>query len=172
MQALTDVTMLGAAPRSVLAALLNRDTILADFPRKEELINIDAAAFYPIALYLELCSYLEERLGTYAFLRLGRKMGAAVMDRAFDTDAKTFDEAVAQIEGAHKLFCKPVVGGFQIVTREPGKIALDCTTPYNCVLQEGMFYEIAIRYGAPNATVTHASCRRRGAAACRFDVKY
>lgn len=168
---MSDVMMMGAAPRSVLSALLNRDTVLADFARREELATIEDRTFYPIGLYLELCGYLEERLGRYAFLRVGRKMGAAVMDTAFSADVKTIDDAVAQINGAHKMFCKPVVGGFEI---EPsaGKIAINCTTPYNCVLQEGLFYELAIRYGAPNATVTHTQCRRRGAKVCRFEVKY
>jgi hypothetical protein len=163
---------MGAAPRGVMEALLNRDVVLADFPRREELAAVDPAQFYPLALYTELCDYLEQRLGTYAFLRVGRKMGAAVMDTAFPPDVKSVEDAIAQIQGAHKFFCKPLVGAFEMVERSQGKVTVDYTAPYNCVLQEGLFYEVAIRYGAPNASVSHAACRRKGAPACRFEIKY
>lgn len=164
--------MLGAAPRSVVDALLNRDAMLAGFARKDELANLDPKTFYPIDLYLELCKYLEGRLGTYAFLRLGRKMGTAVMNRAFPPEVSSVEAAIAHINTAHQMFCKPAVGKFEIVDRGPANVSVEITTPYNCVLQEGLFYEMAIRYGAPNATVTHGVCRRQGAPACRFEVKF
>jgi hypothetical protein len=169
---MAEVMLMGAAVRGVLEALLNRDTVLADFARREELGAINDRDFYPISLYVELCDYLEERLGTYAFLRVGRKMGAAVMDTAFPPDVKSIEDAIAQIDGAHHVFCKPLVGAFELVDRSPGRLTVRYTAPYNCVLQEGLFYEVAIRYGAPNASVTHASCRRKGDSACRFEIKY
>lgn len=167
-----NVMLLGASPKSVLDALLNRDTILADFPRKEELTTIKEDEYCPMSLYVELCSYLEERLGTYAFLRLGRKMAASVMATAFPAHVKSVEEAIAEVQGAHQVFCKPVVGAFEITDRSPGKVIVRYTAPYNCVLQEGLFYEVAMRYGAVNASVTHAVCRRKGEPACRFEIRY
>jgi hypothetical protein len=163
--------LMGAATRGVLDALLNRDAVLADFPRRDELAKIEDRSFYPLSLYVELCDYLEERLGTYAFLRVGRKMAAAVMDTSFPPDVKSVEDAIAQIDGAHRVFCKPLVGAFEIAERVPGRIVVSYSAPYNCVLQEGLFYEVAIRYGASNVTVFHAACRRKGERACRFEIK-
>ncbi|MCA9690425.1 MAG: hypothetical protein R3A51_23495 [Nannocystaceae bacterium] len=164
--------ILGASTNAVVAALLNRDALLADFPRKDELAGLEDREYYPLAIYLELCDYLEQRLGMYAFLRVGRRMAIAVMDTAFPPTLQTIEEAVAEIHAAHQLFCKPTVGAFEIAASAPGRIAVRYTAPYNCILQEGLFYEVALRYGASDATVAHAECRRRGHDACRFEIRY
>ena len=82
------------------------------------------------------------------------------------------EEAVAEIHAAQQLFCKPTVGAFEIAASAPARIAVRYTAPYNCILQEGLFYEVALRYGASDATVAHAECRRRGHDACRFEIRY
>lgn len=167
-----EVKLMGAAARGVVDALMNREVVLADFARRAEVEAIVPTEYYPLSLYLELCNYLEERLGTYAFLRIGRKMGGAVMETAFPASLSTVDEAIAQIDGAHRVFCRPLVGAFETSRTSPGALTVRYTAPYNCVLQEGLFYEVAMRYGAPNASVTHAACRRDGAPACVFSIKY
>lgn len=171
-QELSEVKLLGAAINGILAALLNRDALLADFNRRHEIQNIPSDGYHPISLYLEFCDYLEARLGVYAFLRLGRKVGSAVMDATFPPGLKDVEAAVSQIDIAHRIFCRPVIGAFEIMARKPGMLTVRNTAPYNCTLQEGLFYEVAIRYGAPNASVHHAACRRKGADACRYEIKY
>lgn len=42
--------------------------------------------------------------------------------------------------------------------------------PYD--LQEDLFYEVALRYGAADATVDHQQCRRTGADACRLEIRH
>ena len=83
------------------------------------------------------------------------------------------DEAYASwwIEGGATA-AAPTVGAFEIAASAPGRIAVRYTAPYNCILQEGLFYEVALRYGASDATVAHAECRRRGHDACRFEIRY
>ncbi len=171
-QDLTNVKMLGAAANGVLAALLNRDTLIADFPRRKELQGLKNDELYPVSLYIDLTNYVEERVGTYAFLRLGRKLGKVVMETSFPSTLKTVEEAIDFIQVAHEQFCRPVVGAFEVTERKPGALVMRYTAPYNCTLQEGLFYEIALRYGADNATVTHSACRRHGGDACRFEIKY
>jgi hypothetical protein len=167
-----NVMLMGAAARGVVAALLNADMVLAGFARRAELDALEDRGFYPLSLYIDLCNHLEERLGTYAFLRVGRKMAVAVMDAAFPPDLKTVPDAIAHVDAAHRIFCKPVVGAFDVQDRAPGRLVVRYSAPYNCVLQEGLFYEVALRYGAANASVLHAECRRRGTDACRFEIKY
>lgn len=166
------IEFMGAAINGIYNALLNRDLLLTDFSRRDELEHVQDREFYPLSLYVDLCNYLEERLGKYAFLRVGRKMAIAVMDTAFPPNLKTIPEAIAQVNAAHQVFCRPVVGAFDVTHQSPGKIVVQYSAPYNCILQEGLFYEVALRYGAENATVTHTECRRTGATACRFDIKY
>lgn len=170
---MTESTMLmGAALNGVVAALLNRDTLLADFPRRAEVASVEDQDYHPLSLYLELCDYLENRLGVYAWLRVGRRMGVTVMNTAFPPGLQTVEEAIAQIDGAHRIFARPVIGAFELTQRTPGNLVLRNTAPYNCTLQEGLFYEVALRYGAANAAVNHVACRRKGAEACLYEIKY
>lgn len=165
-----ETLLLGAAANGVTAALFNRDAILADFPRRSELATLQEREYYPLSLYVELCDYLEGRLGIYAWQRVGRRMGAAVIATAFPKTIRSVEEAIAQIDAAHRLFCKPLVGAFEVTTTEPKRIQVRYTAPYNCTLQEGLFYEVALRYGASYASVRHQECRRKGADACRFEI--
>jgi hypothetical protein len=173
MRMAADTTMMmGAAAKGIVHTLLNRDAVLADFPRLAELEAVKDREFHPLSLYLDLCDYLEARLGMYAWLRVGRRMGVVVMDTAFPPGLKTVEQAIAAIDAAHQIYCRPVLGAFDLVDRTPGRLVLRYTAPYNCTLQEGLFYEVALRYGAASATVTHEACRRRGADACRFEIRY
>ena len=167
-----DTKAVGAITNAIIEALLNRDAVLADFPRRTELQDLEDDVFYSLSIYLELCDYLEERLGRYAFLRIGRRMALAVMDSTFPPSLQTVEEAVAQINAAHEMVCKPALGGFDIIDANAAGLSVHYTAPYNCTLQEGAFYELALRYGASNATVTHAKCRRKGRDACQFDIQY
>lgn len=170
---MADETMLlGAAANGVLAALFNRDAILADFPRRAELATLSDREFHPLSLYVELCDYLEARLGIYAWLRVGRRVGASVIETAFPKSIRTVEEAIAQIDAAHRMFCKPLVGAFEVTAKAPRQLDVRYTAPYNCTLQEGLFYEVAIRYGAASAAVAHRACRRKGADACRFEITF
>ena len=163
---------MGSITNAIVNALHNRDTVLADFPRRDELTGLQDSAFYPLSIYLDLCDFLEDRLGVYAFLRVGRRMARVVMDAAFPPTLKTVAEAIAELHMAHVLFCKPVIGAIAVVDPTPGRLAVRYTAPYNCTLQEGLFYEVALRYGADGATVSHAECRRKGLDACRFEIRY
>ena len=165
-------TAMGAITNAIVAALLNRDTLLADFPRRHELSGIEDRAYYPLSIYLDLCDYLENRLGMYAWLRVGRRMAAAVMATAFPPTLKTVEDAIAEIDAAHRIFCRPPIGAFELVQRAQGRLAVRYTAPYNCTLQEGLFYEVALRYGAADAAVTHVECRRKGHDACLFEIRY
>jgi predicted hydrocarbon binding protein len=167
-----DPEFLGAAVNGLVGALLNRDALLADFSRKDELVGLRDDTLHPLSLYLDFCNYLETRLGMYAFLRLGRKMGAAVIATSFPKEISSVAEATAFVNVAHQQFCRPVVGAFEVTEESPGRLVVRYTAPYNCLLQEGLFYEVALRYGAPGATVTHSACRRKGADACRYEITY
>jgi hypothetical protein len=46
------------------------------------------------------------------------------------------------------------------------------TAPYDCVLQEGLFDEVGVAYGGSVVRVAQTECRRRGAAACVFEIEY
>lgn len=171
-QKASEPELLGAAITGMRAALLNREALLADFARKQEIEDVRDDTIHPLSLYIDFCNYLETRLGMYAFLRLGRKMGAAVIATSFPKEIRSVADAIAFVQVAHEQFCRPVVGAFEVSEQSPGSLVVRYTAPYNCLLQEGLFYEVALRHGAPTATVTHKVCRRKDAAACLYEIKY
>ncbi|NVB41048.1 hypothetical protein G6O69_24620 [Pseudenhygromyxa sp. WMMC2535] len=164
--------MLGSISLAIIDALHNRDALLADFPRRHELDKIEPDQPYPLSFYLELCDYLEQRLGVYAFMRAGRRMAKVVMDTTFPPEIETIPDAIAHAQVGHESLCKPAIGKFELVESRPGFVAVRYTASFNCILQEGLFYEVALRYGAEDASVAHAECRRKGADACRFEIRY
>lgn len=168
---MSETKTLGVATNSIVRSLLNRDMVLADFGRRAELEHIEDSAYYPMSLYSELCDYLEQRLGVYAFLRLGRRVGSSVVQTSFPPHVKSLEEAFTQLAAAHHAFCRPVIGAL-VITAYPGRLTIRYTAPYNCILQEGLFHEVAVRYGPADATVTHAECRRKGPEACLFEVRH
>lgn len=167
-----ETKILGNAINSIVVSLLNRDALLADFSRRDDLAGLENHVYYPLSLYRDLCEYLEQRLGMYAFLRVGRRIGAGVIATAFPPSVSSVEDALAQLDAAHQVFCRPVVGSIDLLHRAPGHLTIRDTSPYNCTVEEGVLYEMAIRYGAPQATVTHAQCRRKGADACHYEIRF
>ena len=169
---MSEPMMLGAITNTIIRALPNPDAVLAEFPRKRALDDLRDDQAYPLSLSLELCDYLEQRLGVYAFLRTGRKIGKVLMDTSYGPELRSVADAIAQMQVAHQALCEPAIGSIDLVESRPGFAAIRYTASFNCILQEGLFYELALRYGAQDATVTHSECRRKGADACRFEIRY
>lgn len=168
-----EVKLLGVTINTVVHALSDADVLLEDFPRRAELATVKDDAFYPVSLYVELTDFLEEGFGWGAMLRHGRAVGRTIIDVSLSKmDIGSVREAIEAVQTAHTHFCRPVEGAFEVTRAEAGMLWVRYTAPYNCVLQEGLLMEVAAQYGAGRALVAHERCRRQGAEACIFRIKY
>lgn len=61
------------------------------------------------------------------------------------------------------------IGGWTVVTFEPGKAILEKTTPHLCLMEEGIL-EAGLRVLNVPAVIYQTACFRAGAEACRFSI--
>ncbi|MCB9537305.1 MAG: hypothetical protein H6704_13715 [Myxococcales bacterium] len=168
-----EVKLLGVTINTVVRALSDPDVLLEDFPRRAELAQVKDDAYYPVSLYVELTDFLEDGFGWGAMLRHGREVGRTVVDVSLSKmPIRSVREAIEAVQAAHEHFCQPVEGAFEVTRAEAGMLWVRYSAPYNCVLQEGLLMEVAARYGAGRPLVAHERCRRHGAEACIFRIKY
>jgi predicted hydrocarbon binding protein len=168
-----EATLLGGAIAGVIKAMLSPDAVLRDFPRYEECKAVIPDRPYPLSLYLELVGFLHKKLSRQVIFKIGRSVAREVIRVALsEAELKTPAQAIAAIQKAHEFFCKPVLGEFRVTEEVPHRLRVRYTAPYDCVLQEGLFYEFAITYGGGIVNVEHLECRRSGANACVYEIKY
>jgi predicted hydrocarbon binding protein len=169
----SDTTLLGGAIVGVIKAMLSPDVVLRDFPRYQECKAILPDKPYSLDLYLELVDFIHTRLNRQVIFKMGRSVAREVISVSLsEANLKTPSQAIAAIQKAHEFFCNPVVGEFKITEETLGLIRLRYTAPYDCVLQEGLFYEFAMTYGGSSVSIEHNTCRKTGAPACLFEIKY
>ena len=168
-----EIEILGSAIKGALGAISNQAVILKDFPRMKELENMEDSKFYPLSLYTDLTDYVEKKMNKSYMINVGREVGKAVIQYSLEAmKIKTVPEAIYAINEAHKQFCKPVKGEFKIISEEGKKIRILYTAPYNKSVQEGLIYEIAMKYGTSLATVKQLTEKINGAESTIFEVGY
>lgn len=136
--------------------------------------NMDPAEFYPLADYLDLVDFLEDTLSDRnRFLELGRVLGRAVIQDYFSgMDLDSVNAAIGAVQAAHEACCRPAQGGFEVLRETKRSVDVRYTAPYNCLLQEGLFLEIAAAYGGRVPFVQQKACRRDGDDACIYEIRY
>jgi predicted hydrocarbon binding protein len=164
--------LMGAAISGAYAYIPQREIILRDFTRKAELEEVQDDQFYPLSLYTDMIDFLDEKFKSDIVLEnIGKAVGESVIETALEPlNLDSVKSAVDAIQKAHEMFCKPVEGSFKLIEEQDRFLRIRYTAPYNCVLQEGLIFVITRRYGGPGALVRHVECRRRGAAACIYEL--
>jgi hypothetical protein len=145
--------------------------VLRDFPRYDEVMAIDPAKFYPLDLYVDLVEFINRKLSRQVILKIGRSVAREVIRESLSKmNLRNAGEAIRAVQQAHEHFCRPAVGEFRVTSETGTAIVVRYTAPYDCVLQEGLFLEIALAYGNSLANIEHRECRRRGAQACVYQI--
>lgn len=126
--------------------------------------------WYPISVLLETLDVLDKKLDSYALKNAGWKLFN--LSHA-ENVRKSVNSARELIHGFHSLYLNANrgvrIGGWRVLSFEPGRAELEKTTPHHCVLEEGIFEE-ALRTVGVSARVEQSACFRQGADACIFVV--
>lgn len=168
---MSEPQLLGFALNSVLAGLPDAKVIFGKFARRDELTDIVDEELYPVSLYVETTDHVESMFGRGAMLSLGKKVGEMVVRVSLEPmNLTSVRDAIHAVQGAHEQFCHPTVGSFEVTEEDDRSLILRYTAPYNCVLQEGLFYAISKHYGGRMPVVKHLSCRRDSGDHCLYSI--
>ncbi len=132
-----------------------------------------AEAWVPLAANLAFHAAVERAHGRPAL----RVMGRAIPDTArFAPDMDTLDRALRVLEVAYQVNHRGKgLGGYYCTFERPEHAEVVCENPYPCDMDWGILERLAEQYGGSGAMVSHrpgADCRRLGAKACVFDLRW
>jgi len=132
--------------------------------------NIDPKAWYPIGPLLDLMDKLDQQVGYFGLVRMGRTIfnlsHEAVVSQALHS-------ARELLEGFDALYHRSnrgqLIGGWRVLRFDPGTAEIEKTTPHHCAMEQGILAAALQAVGCP-AMVNQSACFREGAEACRFVI--
>ncbi|MFN7132140.1 MAG: V4R domain-containing protein [Myxococcales bacterium] len=134
------------------------------------LARVQAEQWYPIALLLEALAALDAKLDAFAMRSAGWQLFKLSHEEATRKAVKNARELLYGFDGLYHAANRGLrIGGWSVLSFEPGRAELEKTTPHHCVLEEGIMEEALRVIGAPSK-VEQPKCFRQGADACVFVV--
>lgn len=132
--------------------------------------TIEPDGWYPIEFLLELMETLDQKLGRYALLKMGRTLFQLTHEkRARELAHQGRDIIYAMDEMYRHANRGQQIGGWRVVAFDAHGATLEKTTPHHCAMEEGILSQALASIGAPSM-VTQSACFREGADACTFVV--
>jgi hypothetical protein len=132
-------------------------------------------AWYPLPNHLAFLAEVEREHGREVL----RVMGRFVPDAArFPPEPDTLEQALHLLDVAYQVnHRRGNIGRYHCQSLAPGHAEMLCENPYPCELDQGILERILERFGGAREalSVTHRSgphCRRLGAKACLYDLRW
>ena len=163
-----DHQTIGSDILSVVAVIpvMPETTLGKDLFERLRAVKLDG--WYPITLLLEAMDKLDERIGRFGLMMMGRKLFEMSHAEQFKKVAKTAADLVFGLDGLyHHANRGQGIGGWEVVRFEPGHAEVVKTTPHNCIMEEGIVSEAFRTLGIPTM-VQQRECLRQGSDHCRY----
>lgn len=160
---------LGVDIVAVLQILKTPETVLGpDEARKLAAVTPDG--WYPIAWMIDLMDTLEERMGHYGLVRLGRTVFKLSHEEQAKQRIKSGRHLVDMMDVMYKHNNRGRdIGGWRTLAFEPGYAELEKNTPHHCVMEQGILSAAFGAIGCPVA-VAQKQCFRKGAESCIYTI--
>ena len=131
---------------------------------------VRANEWYPIATLLDPLERLDRVLGPSSLRKIGWTLFQLSHEAPFKQSNPSARDIVYEFDTMyHRVNRGKHIGGWKVVTFEPGRAVLEKTTPHHCVMEEGIF-ERAFRVIDVPAVIYQTDCFRKGQDACRFVI--
>jgi hypothetical protein len=160
---------IGTDIASLMDSLLMPESILGK-ALTVRLKAIQPTVWYPIADLLEPLDILDSKLSPDALRKVGRAVFALSHEAQFRRSATSARDVVHGIDHLYHAANRGTdIGGWTVLSFDPGRAILDKTTPHHCIMEEGIL-EAALRCLNVPAVIEQIACFRAGADACRFSI--
>lgn len=161
------------AVRHALAALTgaeNAATRLLGPVASERLAGIRPDEWYPIGWLLEMMETIEQRVGRFALLKLGRTLFKISHEQRIAEVARCGRDILYGIDGMyHHANRGEEIGGWRVLAFDGNRALLEKTTPHHCMMEEGILSQALSAVGSP-AVISQTQCFRDGADTCKFSI--
>jgi hypothetical protein len=126
--------------------------------------------WYPIGVLLELTEALQAKSGSLAMRQMGRMIFDMSHKARVGPAAQSARDIVYGIDAMyHHANRGTDIGGWKVLTFEPGLAELWKNTPHHCGLEEGILLQAFSVLGIA-VTIQQPVCFRNGAAACHLKI--
>ena len=131
----------------------------------------------PIDVYNKLCDWIEENLGKFNLIKVGRKIGETVYQvfiqyQMIQADAQPIDVLKALQTVAATMIQDPEGRGWVIVANEPQRIVMRRTQTFNSQLQLGLLDGLVRKTGKRKVEVTYFKEVQAGADFDEYQISW
>jgi hypothetical protein len=160
---------IGSDILAVLAILKLPEQILGE-EDSTRLRSVTPSEWYPIDWLLDLMEKLDERVGHYGLMRMGRTLFKMSHEERVLRRATCARDVIFGIDAMYHFANRgDQIGGWEVLLFEPGRAELLKTTPHHCVMEQGILLAALSAVGCPGI-VTQRTCFRAGADACIYEI--
>jgi hypothetical protein len=131
----------------------------------------------PIKIYNEMCAWIEENLGRFNLIRVGRNIGETVYQNMIDSKAlppnpSPFEIMKALVKAANEMIQDPLKRGWVILSENKNSIILRRTQTFNSVLQLGLLDGLIRKAGVAGIKVEYLKEVRNGDEYDEYEVSW
>jgi hypothetical protein len=168
------VTILTGFVFEVLAEYSSARKLCAPaFALADELDPARLDAWCDIALFNDVCGWIEEHVGASSIRRTGAAVGGRLYDHGLAPAAAEPLAVMEAVSGAARTLIRDPEGrGFEIRSHLPKRIEMRRTQTFNCVLQEGVLLALVERTGVVMPSVRQIRCTRHNHEYCDYEVRW
>jgi hypothetical protein len=161
---------IGSDILAVLKVLhLPKQILGAELEQKLQAVKHDG--WYPISLLLETLELLDKKLGPAGVRNVGFALFRLTHEATQRHKAHSARDVIYGIDAMYHAANRGTgIGGWKVVSFQPGTALLEKTTPHHCALEEGILHEALRLVAGIPANIQQDACFRLGAPACVFRI--
>jgi hypothetical protein len=132
--------------------------------------SVDPNGWYPIEWLLDLMERLDQTLGHYGLVRMGRTLFEMSHKERVLQVARSARDILYGIDAMYHYANRGSgIGGWKVLRFEPGYAELEKTTPHHCAMEQGILSSGLSAVGCPGQ-VAQRECFRQGAPCCIYTI--